>query len=353
MGAEKPRPNLSDVARQAGVSPATVSRVLNQTAPVSREVQERVLEAIEALGYRALRSSSTSSSRRETIALLIPDILNPYFTEIARGVQEEASADHLLPLLLDTNEDPQREMDMLHVIAGQSVCGIIILGTRIAAQDLSNLRSQIGIPMVVINRCLQMPNVACIMVDLETGTYRATRHLLDMHHTRIGFLPGPATSETSQARRRGILAALTEAGLELPPEWTPASYPDVNGGFQAMSALLSLPPEQRPTAVITHNDLMALGALHAIRSRHLRVPEDISIIGIDNIHMAAHANPPLTTLAPPKHRMGRLAMQLLKRMMDGKSPPEPSYTLVECPLIVRESTGPVPSGNGRGSVEKP
>jgi LacI family transcriptional regulator len=352
MGAEKPRPNLSDVARQAGVSPATVSRVLNQTAPVSQSVRERVLATIEALGYQALRATTPASARRETIALLIPDILNPYFTEIVRGVQEEANLDHLLPLLLDTSEDPQREIEMLHMLAGQSICGIIILGTRVESQDLVHLRNQTGIPMVVINRCLQMPNVTSIMVDLETGTYRATRHLLDMQHTRIAFLPGPAASETSQARRRGIVSALSEAGLDLRAEWTPSSFPDVNGGFQAMSALLAQPSAQRPTAVITHNDLMALGALHAIRSRHLRVPEDISVIGIDNIHMAAHANPPLTTLAPPKHRMGRLAMQLLKRMIEGKPPPEPGYTLVECPLIVRESTGPAPGNNGRGVAEK-
>lgn len=351
MGAEKPRPSLSDVARQAGVSPATASRVLNQTAPVSQAVRERVLAAVQALGYRALRTSAPAA-RRDTIALLIPDILNPYFTEIARGVQEEADTDHLLPLLLDTSEDPQREMEMLHMLVGQSVRGIIVLGTRIAAQDIFCLRSQSATPMVVFNRCLTLPNVACIVVDLETGTYRATRHLLDMHHTRIAFLPGPVTSETSQARRRGIATALAEADLHFHDEWSPASYPDVNGGFQAMSALLALPADQRPTAVITHNDLMALGALHAIRSQHLHVPGDISIIGIDNIHMAAHANPPLTTLAPPKHRMGRMAMQLLRRMMAGKPPPEPSYTLVECPLIVRESTGPAPGSNGRGAVGK-
>lgn len=352
MGAEKPRPSLSDVARQAGVSPATVSRVLNQTAPVSQAVRDRVLATIQALGYQALRSTTPASARRETIALLMPDILNPYFTEIARGVQEEATADHLLPLLLDTSEDPQREMEMLHMLVGQSVCGIIVLGTRVSAQDLFCLRNQSGIPMVVLNRCMTLPNVACIVVDLETGTYRATRHLLDIHHTRIAFLPGPVASETSQARRRGIAKALAEAGLPFHEEWSLASYPDVNGGFQAMSALLTLPAGQRPTAVITHNDLMALGALHAIRSQHLRVPEDISVIGIDNIHMAAHANPPLTTLAPPKHRMGRMAMQLLRSMMAGKPPPEPGYTLVECPLIVRESTGPAPGSNGRGVVER-
>ncbi len=352
MGAEKPRPSLNDVARQAGVSPATVSRVLNQTAPVSQNARERVLEAIAALGYQALRPPTLVGSRRDTIALLIPDILNPYFTEIARGVQEEASADRLLPLLLDTSEDPQREIEMLHMLVSQSVCGIIILGTRSPAQDLIRLRDLSGIPMVIINRCLQMPNVACIVVDLEAGTYRATRHLLDLNHTRIAFLPGPAASETSQARRRGVEAALTEVGLELRAEWAPASYPDVNGGFQAMSALLALPTAERPTAIITHNDLMALGALHAIRSHHLRVPEDISVIGIDNIHMAAHANPPLTTLAPPKHRMGRLAMQLLRSVIEGRPPPEPGYTLVECPLIVRESTGPAPGSNGRGIIGK-
>jgi DNA-binding LacI/PurR family transcriptional regulator len=347
MGEEKPRPNLGDVARQAGVSPATVSRVLNQTAPVSQAVRERVLTAVHDLGYQALRSPGSLSTRQETIALLIPDILNPYFTEIVRGVQEEASAEHLLPLLLDTGEDPEREADMLRMLATQTICGIIVLGSRIVTQDLIDLRNQVGIPMVVINRCLPLPNVACIMVDLETGTYRATRHLLDLSHIRIGFLPGPAASETSKARRRGIEAALAEAGLETQPEWCPTSYPDVNGGFQAMSALLSLPHEHRPTAVITHNDLMALGALHAIRAHHLRVPEDISVVGIDNIHMAAHANPPLTTLAPPKHRMGRMALQMLTRMIEGKPQPEASYTLVECPLIVRESTAPALGSNGR------
>jgi DNA-binding LacI/PurR family transcriptional regulator len=205
---------------------------------------------------------------------------------------------------------------------------------------------------VVINHCVPLPDVGCIMVDLETGVYRATRHLLDLNHTRVAFLPGPAASETSQRRRRGLEAALGEAGLSLRPEWCPVSFPDVDGGFQAMSVLLALPPGQRPTAVITHNDLMALGVLHAIRAHHLRVPEDISVIGIDNIHMAAHANPPLTTLAPPKNRMGRMAMQMLKRMIEGAPAPETGYTLVECPLIVRESTAPAPGSNGRAAAEK-
>jgi DNA-binding LacI/PurR family transcriptional regulator len=352
MGAEKPRPNLNDVARHAGVSPATASRVLNQTAPVSAGVRERVLAAVNDLGYQALHASPAFAIRRDTIALLIPDILNSYFTEIVRGVQDEASLSRYLPLLLDTDEDPDREAECLRILIGQSVSGIIACGSRLPLDDLIAIRRHTDTPMVVINHCVQLPNIGCIMVDLETGVYRATRHLLDLNHTRIAFLPGPADSETSQRRRRGLEAALAEAGLTLKPEWCPASFPDVDGGFQAMNALLALSPAQRPTAVITHNDLMALGVLHAIRAHHLRVPEDISVIGIDNIHMAAHANPPLTTLSPPKHRMGRMAMQMLKRQIEGKSAPDPSYTLVECPLIVRESTGPAPGPDGRGSIEE-
>jgi DNA-binding LacI/PurR family transcriptional regulator len=126
------------------------------------------------------------------------------------------------------------------------------------------------------------------------------------------------------------------------------SFPGVDGGFQAMSALLALPASERPTAVVAYNDLMALGALHAIRTHRLHVPDDISVIGIDDISMAAHTNPPLTTIAQPKYRMGRLAMQMLRRMIQGQPPPEEGYTLMESPLIVRESTGPAPSNHLNG-----
>jgi len=347
---DKPRPNLLDVARHAGVSPATVSRVLNNTARVRENVRERVLASVAALGYEASPSSpSTALLRQNAIALLIPDILNPYFTEIVRGVQDEACGDKLMPLLLDTAEDPQREIEVLRMLANQPVCGIIACGSRIPTEDLIAIRSHLSTPMVIINRTLRLPNVACIIVDLKNATYRATRHLINLNHTRIAYLTGPSKSETSLARREGIETALTEAGLSLRPEWCPVSFPDVDGGFQAMSAVLALPPTERPTAVIAYNDLMALGMLHAVRAHHLRVPEDISVVGIDNISMAEHSNPPLTTISPPKHRMGRTAMQVLRRMMNGQSLPEEGYMLVECPLIVRESTALAPGSNGHGS----
>jgi LacI family transcriptional regulator len=216
----RPRPSLADVARHAGVSPATVSRVLNHTAHVRDGVRQRVLTSVKELGYQALASSASNALlRQNAIALLIPDILNPYFTEIVRGIHDEACGDRLLPLLLDYAEDPQQEIEFLRTLASQPVCGIIACGSRSTSEELVSIYSQINTPMVIMNRTLSLPHVASLIVDLKTATYRAARHLLDLNHTRIGFLTGPGTSETSLVRRSGIEAALSEAGLELKPEW--------------------------------------------------------------------------------------------------------------------------------------
>lgn len=344
MDAKRSRPSLLDVAHHAGVSPATVSRVLNNTAPVRENVRARVLSSMTELGYEPPLRLGTQILEN-AIALLIPDILNPFFAEIARGVQDEASISGFLPILFDSMEDTQREEKFLRTFITQPLRGIILCGSRLASDELLAIVKHNQLPMVVINRTVHHPNVACVRTDMEGGAWRATRHLLDLNHTRIAFLSGPIKSEQSLARRRGVEKALAEAGLTLHPEWCPASFPNVDGGFQAMSALLALPPAQRPTAVIAYNDVMALGVLHAIRTHHLRVPEDISVIGADDIAMAAHSNPPLTTISQPKYRMGRVAMQTLRRMLQGHPPPEESFTLMESPFIVRESTAPAPIVN--------
>ncbi|MCX7838957.1 MAG: LacI family transcriptional regulator [Anaerolineae bacterium] len=341
MDARKPRPSLHSVAQRAGVSPATVSRVLNNTAPVRDGVRSRVLAAINELGYTPSAGRSARRVVENAIALLIPDILNPFFAEMMRGIQDEATLFGYMPILYDSNEDPQREQQLLRMFAAQPLRGIILSGSRLPTADLSSLCQQLAVPIVLINRAVRLPNAACILTDMEGGAWRAARHLLDLHHTRIAFLSGPYKSEQSQARRRGVERALSEAGLTLRAEWCPASSPNVDGGFQTMSALLALPPNERPTAVIAYNDMMALGALHAIRAHHLRVPEDISVVGTDDIAIAAHSNPPLTTISQPKYRMGRMAVQMLQRMIQGRPPPQEGYTLLETALIVRESTAPV------------
>ncbi len=352
MSIQRLRPNLQDVAHHAGVSPATVSRVLNHTAHVRESVRSRVLQSVASLGYEAPPTRANAPASQATIALLITDILNPFFPEIVRGVEDEAKSDRLAMLLCDTTEDSQSEHQVLHMLATRSIDGIIVCASRLAAKDLISLHERHKTPMVVINRIVNHPGIPCILVDLENATYRAARHLLTLNHTRIAYLAGPGQSEQSRARRRGLELALAEASLCLRAEWCPSSFPNVDGGFQAMSALLAIPVADRPTAVLAYNDMMAMGALHAIRAHHLRVPQDISIVGFDDIAMAAHTNPPLTTVGQPTYRMGRLAMQMLRQLMEGQAIPGDGYTLVESPLIVRESTAPLRGSNGHSPAGK-
>lgn len=335
-------PTLLDIARHAGVSPATVSRVLNNSAPVSEETRERVFASISALGYKQAESSNDKEDMPGTIALLITDILNPFFPEVVRGVSDVAELHGLASLLYNTAEDPQQEKKILRGLLKRHLDGIIVCASRIPSSDLIELYEESHIPLVVINRRIDHQHIPSIFVDLENAAYRSAQHLLGLQHTRIAYLAGHGFSESSQARRRGVVQALDEVGLSLPPEWCPASFPSLEGGFQAMSALLSLPIEKRPTAIITYNDLMALGALHAIRTYGLHVPDDISVVGCDGITVAAHSNPPLTTIDQPKYRMGQLAMQTLWRILDEGYTSYGGYTLMESPLVIRESTGPCP-----------
>jgi LacI family transcriptional regulator len=330
---------LLDVARYAGVSPATVSRVLNKTARVNENTRQRVLAAIAKLGYEQPTIPQPQQANHGSIGLVITDILNPFFPEIVRGVEDAAGINGLTMLLCNTSEDPQRESQALHALVKRNVDGIIVCASRIANNDLISLHENHKMPFVVINRYLNHPDIPCIIVDFEDATYRSTQHLLSLNHTRIAYLAGSGTITPSLAKQRGIEKALEEVSLTLRPEWCPVSFPNVEGGFQAMSSLLA--QEEKPTSVIAYNDIMALGALHAIRKHGLRVPDDISLIGCDGIAMAAHSNPPLTTINQPKYRMGQLAMETLRQIIEGNYAPNSGYTLMECPLIVRESTARV------------
>lgn len=338
------KPKLQDVAKRANVSPATVSRVLHNNAPVRESVRARVLSSLNELGYTQTASRySTANKLRYTVAIVIADILNPFFTEIVRGINTEAG-DHIIPILLDTAEDPVREQQVWNSLATGQVDGVIVCASRLDNDTLIANTLRLKTPIVVINRSIANPNIPCITIDFNNGAYRAARHLIELHHTRIAYLAGPIHSGSSQTRLQGIESALSEAGLALYPELCVSSFPNVDGAFHAMSALLALPEKDRPTGVIAYNDVMAMGVLHAIRAHHLRVPEDISVVGFDNINIAEHTNPPLTTVSQPKQHMGKLAMQILRQMMRGEKTFGEGYMLVESPLIVRESAAPHNSG---------
>jgi LacI family transcriptional regulator len=335
----KKRPTLADVAHHAQVSTATISRMLRNTGPVSQDLRQRIETSITALGYTPRRVSTRSG--KGALALLVGDLLNPYFPEVVRGVQEEADSCEMVLSLYNMSDHPQRQSQILQQLSKSGVEGVILAGLS-PFPELLAWQQRRGIPLILFNRQVHQPGVYCIVVDFENAMYRATQHLLGLNHTRIGHLASPSTGEIAMARLRGIQAALAEAGLDLRPEWCPVVPPgtEVEGGFQSMRSLLDLPKDERPTAVIAFNDIIAVGALHAVRAYGLRVPQDISILGVDDIAIAAHAHPPLTTVGQPKYRMGKLAVQILRRMSEGKISIGPDYTLLESPLIVRESTGP-------------
>lgn len=338
MNNDNQRVTLTDVANHAGVSPASVSRVLNNTGPVSDDMRERVEESLAELGYEHVPQRSTSRSLQGRLGVLIADIENPFFAEVLRGIGDESDDAGLVITLLITMEEIQREERLLDALGKRSVEGLILSGSRLSSQRLIEYQERFDIPFVLLNRKLRHDKIACILIDQERTAYRAAQHLINLNHTRIAYLAGPNISESSQARGRGIERAMAEANLALRHDQRLASFPSIEGGFQAMSALLAQPADERPTAVIAYNDMMALGALDSIRTHGLQVPDDISVVGFDDIAIAAHANPPLTTVAQPKYKMGTLAVRTLLQMQAGEPVPANGFILLESPLIVRDST---------------
>jgi DNA-binding LacI/PurR family transcriptional regulator len=228
-------------------------------------------------------------------------------------------------------------------LSRQNVDGLIVMGSR-PFPALVEWQQKQHLPMVVIDREVDLPYAHCIRVDFENAFYRATQHLLDLNHTCIGFISSYSSSDISAARQRGIEQALGEAGLALLPQYCVSVPPgsEVGGGFQAMNLLLDRPAAECPTAVLAFNDVIALGALRALNMRGVNVPRDFSIIGSDDIFSSLYTCPPLTTIGQPKFRLGVLAVQHLQMMRSDPCSEENASTIMDSPLIVRESTGLAP-----------
>jgi DNA-binding LacI/PurR family transcriptional regulator len=226
------------------------------------------------------------------------------------------------------------------------VDGLIIFHEQVDPETLTteyNLDEDL--PMVLIGRAIQSSHVYCINTDRENGMYQATKYLLSLSHRKIAFLSGPPEWELSQTRLKGVQRALSEAGLSLSPQLHRWVLPSIETGFQVTGNILQLPLEERPTAILAFNDLMAIGALHAVRSGGLTIPYDVSVVGFDNIYITPHTNPPWTTVSQPKHQIGQLAVQKTYNVLNGQDTEIGGVTLMECPLVVRESTAPCKSSS--------
>lgn len=332
-----------DVAERAGVSVATVSYVLNHgPRPVSSDTRIRVETAIAELGYypnemaRSLRLQQSS-----TIGLIIPNIINPVFAEIAHELESACQKEGFMLLLCNSERQHSREQQLVQLLRAKQVDGVVIIPHCEPMSLIEPLR-QARIPVVVLEH--DLPGVHCIAHNDLQGGQIAARHLIDLGHRRIALLRRTATSALSTERYIGYQKALQAAEISFDPELViECQTTSQAAGAKAMQQLLALP--HPPTAVCTHNDILAMGALHAIHEAGLKVPCDISVVGYDDIASAAYFSPPLTTIRSPRAEIGTRAGQMILQLVQANAETPAQTILFSDELIVRASTASPPAGS--------
>ncbi len=328
---------MSDVARQARVSLMTVSRVINNKGDVSNETRQRVLEIISSLGYRpSAIARSLATKETSTIGLVVPDVSNAFFAEVTQGVERLAYSKGYHVFLCNTEEDPQRELAVIQSLEEKRVDGLILCSSRLEEEKLIDIMANLP-AVVLINRRLHQTVdeiFDSVTLDDERGGRLATTHLIQRGHRCIGFLAGPLASYSGAGRRKGYLAALQEAGISLVDGWMKHCQPSVEGGYEATRQLLGTYPQL--TALFCFNDLVAVGALQACDELRRRVPEDLAIVGHDDIPVAALVSPALTTCRVPRYELGARAVNaLLERLRD--CPGNCNQSILQPELVIRES----------------
>lgn len=344
---------IADVARRAGVSTATVSRVLSGVGRARPETRARVESAARELGFRP-SDVARSLKRRSTLTLglIVTDIENPYFPQLVKAVEDAAIAEGYTILLCSADDDPDREASYLDVLVERRVDGIIVAASTIGTSQGEWLADP-PLPVVLVNTSAPMVDLPSIGSDNRAGGRLATRHLLGLGHRRFGYLMPPARNSDAPERLAGVHDELRSNGLEIdgPSSALAVGHgaATVIGGETAMLELLE--GSARPTAIVAYNDLMAIGAMRAIRRHGLRVPEDVSLVGFDDVAFAAYVEPALTTLRQQTAEMGRWAVASLTEQIGRRAAGRPGPAengaerrVVPVDLEVRASTGPAPRG---------
>lgn len=338
MPKEKAKATLEDIAALSGTSVATVSRVINASSPVSQDLEQRVKQAMEELGFEPKQPKERT--KPYILAFITPGVVDPTGAAIINGAQEEANRLGLCLVVFDVTEKlgyPEQNLRLLKHLAFD---GVILDHAWLNPEELIHDYKLSDIPVAVISRQIDSPHLYCINSDRESGMYQATKYLLSLNHRDIAYLGADPDLYISQNRLQGIQRGLSEAGLSLKDEYYRTGTNTIDGGFELATIILSQTGEQRPTAFLCYNDLMAIGAMHAVRSFGLSVPEDISVVGFNETYFTPHTNPPLTTVLQPKTREGQLAVQKIYNILHGYDTNKSGFTLLECPLVVRESTAP-------------
>ncbi len=333
------RSTIRNVAEMAGVSINTVSRVLNDKGEISPQTKERVLEAIKTLHYRPNSFARSLLGKQSlTVGQIVTDCTNPNNAQQIRYVQDVTTRQGYSVMLVDTNEKHERELAAVELMVEKFVDGFLITPLQYDNTHLFKLHEEGQIPFVLTNRAIEGLEVDRVLHNNFDGAYQAVRHLVELGHTRIAYLTSRRQVWTVSERLGGYREALKTANLEYDEALVAQTYLNLESAVEAATQLLKLRP--RPTAIFAFNDLMAIGVLQAIKQAGLRIPQDVALVGYDDILYAQYLEVPLTTVRQPTRQLGEVAAEvLLKRIADRAAPPQ--QIMLQPSLIVRASSSPV------------
>ena len=328
-------PTINDVARHAGVSPITVSRVINNSGYISPKTRERVQAAIDELGYVPnIIARSLRSKRTNTLALVITDITNPFFTSLARGVEDTASDAGFNVIFCNTDESIEKEEKYVSLLLQKQVDGILLVPANSASLSIELIQEQ-DTPVVILDRKVFNVNVDVVRCDSEASAYQLTRLLIQEGHTSIANLSGPKEVSTAEDRVRGYWCAMSEAGLANPDLVFYGSYTQASGYENARRAMALSP---RPTAFFTGNNFIAIGALKALQEAGLKMPDDFSLVTFDDLPLSIMLEPMLTVARQPAYEMGCRGTQLLLRRLSEDVPEKCTEVLLPIEIVLRQIT---------------
>jgi DNA-binding LacI/PurR family transcriptional regulator len=338
-------PNMKQIARMANVSLGTVSHVLNESARVREPLRKRVLEAVETLGYqpsqlaRGLRRDKT-----DMIGMIIPDITNPFFPAVVRGAEDVAFSSGYRLVLCNTDNDHTKELTHLNALRTYLPAGLIVIPSSfsdLTAQAESYRKA--GSAVVCVDRLPRHWNGDSVTVANEEGAYRATRLLIQMRHRHIAMITGPLHLTNAKERLNGFKRAMHEAKIPVSQDYIQEATFDKQSGYSKSMILLRMLP--RPTAFFAGNDMIALGVLLAVREKRLRCPEDISVVGFDNLDFAETTSPSLSSVHQPGYQLGASAARILLDRVAGDTGP-PKNCILQTELKIRESVAALSDAHG-------
>ncbi len=341
---------INDVARRAGVSTVTVSRVLNDAPNVNAATRARVEQAIADLGYVPnIAARSLRSKRTRSLALLVPDITNSFWTTAARGVEDAAQRRGYSVLLCNTDEDPAKQARYLQVVASQRVDGAIVAPYDADARNLAELRLR-NVPTVVIDRRVTGWDVDSVLSDSLASARALVRYLIAQGHRRIAAISGPPGTSTADDRLAGYALALREAGLAVEPALVRRGEFRTTAGERLAGELLDGDPA--PSAIFAANNAMALGVIQGLEKRGVTVPRDMVVVCIDDLPNADRCFPYLTVVVQPAYEMGAQAAELLVSRLEAQAPLAPRHVVLPTHMILRGSPAPAGSGDAGTPDEK-